>query len=102
VVDSSGWLEYFARGQRGRIIDLTVKRALAAAALSSRHSLPMADSIILATARIHRARQYTMDSDFQGLSDVEFIAKSSCPGAAPSSQQLSAGTFLSGACVELP
>ena len=37
--------------QRGRIIDLTAQRALAAAALSLRHSLPMADSIILAAAR---------------------------------------------------
>ena len=34
--------------QRGRIIDLTVQRALDAAALSLRHSLPMADSIVLA------------------------------------------------------
>ncbi|MFU8886757.1 MAG: hypothetical protein ACNA8O_15035 [Cyanobacteriota bacterium] len=36
----------------------------------------MADSIILATARIHQARLYTMDSDFQDLPDVELIARS--------------------------
>jgi predicted nucleic acid-binding protein len=35
----------------------------------------MADSIILATARLHQARLYTMDADFQGLSDVELIPK---------------------------
>lgn len=57
---------------------------------------------IQAVAAMQRAQVVNLDSDFQGLSDVEFIAKSSCPGAAPSSQQLSAGTFLSGACVELP
>lgn len=41
--------------QRGRIADLTAQRALDAAALSLRHSLPMADSIILAAARKHDA-----------------------------------------------
>jgi predicted nucleic acid-binding protein len=61
--------------QRGRIIDLTVPRALDAAALSLRHSLPMADSIILATAREHRATVWTLDEDFSGLSDVRYFAK---------------------------
>ena len=61
--------------QRGRIIDLTVKRALAAAALSSRHSLPMADSIILAAAREHAATVWTLDDDFSGFPDVRYIAK---------------------------
>ncbi|MBM5798869.1 MAG: type II toxin-antitoxin system VapC family toxin, partial [Cyanobacteria bacterium K_Offshore_0m_m2_072] len=37
--------------------------------------LPMADSVILATARTHQARLYTMDADFRGLSDVELIEK---------------------------
>lgn len=44
--------------QRGRVVDLTVQRVLAAATLSGRHSLPMADSIILALlskAAHHRA-----------------------------------------------
>jgi len=41
--------------QRGRIVDLTGQRALDAAALSLRHSLPMADSLILAAAREHGA-----------------------------------------------
>jgi hypothetical protein len=36
----------------------------------------MADSIFLATARIHQARLLAMVSDFQGLSDVEFFVKS--------------------------
>jgi len=95
-------IQAVAAMQRAQVVNLDSSLAIAAAQLSHNLRLPMADSIILATARIHRARQYTMDSDFQGLSDDEFIAKSSCPGAAPSSQQLSAGTFLSGACVELP
>jgi predicted nucleic acid-binding protein len=36
----------------------------------------MADSIILATARDRRARLHTMDSDFRGMADVEWIAAS--------------------------
>jgi len=61
--------------QRGRIIDLTVPRALDAAALSLRHSLPMADSIILAAAREHGATVWTLDEDFSGFPDVRYFAK---------------------------
>jgi predicted nucleic acid-binding protein len=61
--------------QRGRIIDLTVQRALDAAALSLRHSLPMADSIILAAAREHGATVWTLDDDFSGFADVRYFAK---------------------------
>jgi predicted nucleic acid-binding protein len=35
----------------------------------------MADSVILTTARQHQARLYSMDADFQGLSDVELVLK---------------------------
>jgi predicted nucleic acid-binding protein len=121
VVDSSGWLEYFAGGrharafepvledlesllvpavsiyevfkvllreageeaaiqgvaamQRGRVVDLTVPRALEAAALSVQHSLPMADSIILAAAREHGATVWTLDAAFRGLAGVRYFAK---------------------------
>ena len=61
--------------QRGRIIDLTVQRALDAAALSLRHSLPMADSIILAAAREHGATVWTLDKHFKGFPDVRYFAK---------------------------
>ena len=61
--------------QRGLVVDLDTPLAMAAAQLSHTLRLPMADSIILATARCHQARLYTMDTDFQGLSDVELIPK---------------------------
>lgn len=61
--------------QRGLVVDLDTPLAIAAAQLSHTLRLPMADSIILATARSHQARLYTMDTDFQGLSDVELIPK---------------------------
>jgi len=121
VVDSSGWLEYFAdapnadffapaienlselivpsislyevfkrvlqqRGendallaivtmQQGWVVELDSRTALSAAKLSVDLRLPMADSIILATARAHHATLWTQDSDFQGVAGVQYIAK---------------------------
>lgn len=114
LVDSCGWLEYFAGGpnldfyapvlevadetilvpticlyevfkrvliqfgrdqavekaatmRAGRIIDLTETLALEAAILSREIKLPMADSIILATARRHDAVVWTQDAHFAGI-----------------------------------
>ncbi len=121
VVDSSGWLEYFADGpnassfsaplenteelivpvitiyevfkvllresgenaalqgatamQQARIIDLTSPIAMAAASLSLRHSLPMADSIILATARKNDAVLWTQDVGFKNFPGVKYFPK---------------------------
>lgn len=122
VVDSSGWLEYFAnapnaaffapaieagkdlvipvitlfevykrvaqqRGpddamtvaglmaQQGDIANLTGSLALSAAELSVRLKLPMADSLILATAEEYRATLYTQDADFAAIPGVKYIAK---------------------------
>ena len=61
--------------QRGQVVALDSRLAIAAAQLSHTLRLPMADSIILATARSQQARLYTMDADFHGLTDVEFIPK---------------------------
>jgi predicted nucleic acid-binding protein len=61
--------------QRGKVVDLDSRLAIAAAQLSHTLRLPMADSVILATARSQQARLYTMDADFQGLTDVVFIQK---------------------------
>lgn len=122
VVDSSGWLEYFADGpnadffakaienvdqlivpaiclyevfkrllqqrsemealeavagmQQGRIVALDATLAIRSAKLSSDLKLPMADSIILATAQAHKAVVWTQDADFQGIAGVQFIEKS--------------------------
>jgi toxin FitB len=59
--------------QRGMVVDLDSRLAIAAAQLSHTLRLPMADSIILATARAHQARLYTMDADFKDLHDVELM-----------------------------
>ncbi len=61
--------------RQGHVVDLTERIALAAADLSLQTKLPMADSIILATARLNAAHIWTQDADFDGLEGVTFIAK---------------------------
>ena len=81
VVDSSGWLEYIANSataghmMQGRVIELDAPMALDAAKVSIQFSLPMADSIILATARAHRAILWTQDEHFKGIAGVRYIEK---------------------------
>ncbi len=121
VVDSCGWLEYFADGenadffapviedmallivpaislfevfkrvlqqrtendalravalmQQGRVIALDESLALSAAKLSFELKLPMADSLILSTARTHAAVLWTQDDDFSGIQGVQYIQK---------------------------
>lgn len=121
VVDSSGWLEYFADGpnagfftpaiekppdlvvptislyevfkrvlqqrdhgaalqavavmRQGSVVELTETLALAAARLSVLHGLPMADSIMLATAQASDATLWTQDGDFEGVPGVRYIAR---------------------------
>ena len=121
VVDSSGWLEYFAEGKNvdffaqaiedtehllvpvlciyevfkrltqqrglsaaqthigdmhaGRIVDLNESLALSAAQISIDTKLPMADSIILATARAHQATPWTQDEHFSDIEGVRYVEK---------------------------
>ena len=121
VVDSSGWLEFFADGpnagffaaaiesadellvptislyevfkrvlqqadetraleaaalmMRGRVIALDTQIALAAAKLSDELKSPMADSIMLATARLNGATLWTQDADFENIENVQYTPK---------------------------
>jgi len=59
----------------GSVVDLTQEIALNAAVLSMEHKLPMADSIILATARAEKATLWTQDEHFDGLEGVKYIKK---------------------------
>ena len=61
--------------QKGNVIDLTASLAAAASKFSLTHNLPMADSIILATAKVHEATLWTMDSDFKGIRGVKYFSK---------------------------
>jgi predicted nucleic acid-binding protein len=121
VVDSSGWLEYFADGPyadffaqaieavsdlvvptlslyevfkrvlqqrgegdalqavavmiQGNVIDLDMDLALSAAKVSMELKLPMADSVMLATAQAHGATLWTQDADFEEIAGVQYVAK---------------------------
>jgi predicted nucleic acid-binding protein len=59
----------------GQLIDLNASLALSAAQISIELKLPMADSIILATARAYDAILWTQDEHFKGLDGVKYIAK---------------------------
>ncbi len=61
---------------QGQVVDLDVDLALSAAKVSADLKLPMADSVMLATARAHDAILWTQDADFDGLAGVRYIARS--------------------------
>ena len=61
--------------QKGEVIYLNTSLALAAARLSLEHRLPMADSVILATAQEFRATIWTQDVDFKDISKVKYFPK---------------------------
>ena len=121
VVDSCGWLEYFADGpnadffapaiedtahlivpskcilevfkrviqqrgeavalqiialmQQGDVVELDTAMALSAAKVGFDLKLPLADSVILATALSHDATIWTQDADFEGINGVEYISR---------------------------
>jgi len=59
----------------GKITDLDREMALAAAQISIEEKLAMADSIILATARLCEATLWTQDEHFKAIPGVKYIAK---------------------------
>lgn len=68
-------LQAVALMQQGRIVELTASLALAAAKASIEHRLPLADSIMLATARAHDAILWTQEADFERVTGVKYVAK---------------------------
>lgn len=64
-----------AQMMQGHVVDLDAHVALTAAQLSRAERLPMADSIILATTRLHHATLWTQDDDFEHVQGVQFRRK---------------------------
>ena len=62
--------------RRGRVLDLTDRRAIAASETATRHGLALADAAIYSMALEHSATLWTQDVDYQGLSGVNYRAKS--------------------------
>jgi toxin FitB len=121
VVDSCGWLEYFADGvnadffaraierpdelivptvslyevfkrvlqqrgegdalqavavmRQGQVTDLSETIALTAARVSATLGLPMADSIMLASASVNNATLWTQDADLRGIPGVRYVPR---------------------------
>lgn len=69
ALSAIGWMS------TGKIIELTQELALSAAVLSMEYKLPMANSMILATARAYDATLWTQDEDFKDLEGVRYIEK---------------------------
>jgi predicted nucleic acid-binding protein len=68
-------LQAAAAMRKGKVVDLTASLALTASRLSLAHHLPMADSIILATAEEFSATIWTQDSDFKDMANVRYFPK---------------------------
>ena len=63
-------------GMRGGTVEpLDENLALLAGDLGIEYGLPLADSIILATARSHEATLWTQDADFKDLEGVSYCRK---------------------------
>ena len=70
-------LQAVAVMQQGLVAELSGTLALSAARISVDLGLPMADSIMLSTARAYDATFWTQDADFEGVPDVNYIPKQS-------------------------
>jgi predicted nucleic acid-binding protein len=70
--DEGAAMQAVAVMQQGRVIDLDASLALIAARISTERKLPMADSVIFATAAVHGAELWTQDADFKGLPGVHY------------------------------
>ena len=64
-------LRIAAHMQQGRVVPVDAALALKAATLD----LPLADSLIYATAQAHGATLWTQDAHFQGLPGVRYFSK---------------------------
>jgi predicted nucleic acid-binding protein len=62
---------------QGMVVDLETPIALRAAKLGVEHRLPMADSIMLATARSYDATLWIQDADFEDVRGVQYRARRS-------------------------
>ena len=67
--------EAIAHMEQGRVIALDSELAINAASYGVELKLPLADTIIYATAKKYGATVWTQDSDFKGLSGVKFYPK---------------------------
>lgn len=70
--DEASALQCVAMMQQSPVVSLDASLSLRAATLALRHKLPLADSIVYATARQSDAVVWTQDRDFENLPGVRF------------------------------
>jgi toxin FitB len=68
-------LQAAALMQQGAVVDLDVALAIRASKLGLDLKLPLADSVMLATAHAHDAVLWTQDADFAAIEGVQYRAK---------------------------
>lgn len=68
-------LQAAATMQMGEVLDFDDSLAISAALISRQHNLPMADSIVMASAKLSGATIWTQDAHFEGLPGVKFFRK---------------------------
>jgi predicted nucleic acid-binding protein len=68
-------LQAVALMQQGAVIELSASLALSAARISLNEKIPMADSIMLATARVYAAMLWSQDADFENIPGVQYRPK---------------------------
>lgn len=68
-------LQVVAAMQKGDVVDLSISLSITASKLSLQHNLPMAGSIILATANSFDATLWTLDSHFENIKNVKYFSK---------------------------
>ena len=73
--DENAALQAVALMEQGTVAVLDTAIALSAAKFGAEYKLPLADSIILATARAHGALLWTQDADFKGIDGVKYFPK---------------------------
>jgi toxin FitB len=61
--------------QQGQVVDLDATLAIRAGKLGVQQKLPLADSVVLATAQAYGATLWTQDADFEGFAGVEYRPK---------------------------
>ncbi len=61
--------------RQGRVLALDEGLAIEAAEIGASHGLPLADSIIYASAQSNDATLWTQDADFEGLDEVQYKPK---------------------------
>ena len=68
-------LQAVALMQQGTIVELSASLALSAARISLNDKIPLADSVMLATARAYGATLWSQDLDFENIPGVRYVAK---------------------------